>query len=73
MHRCKNVYIAAWHLRGKMEKCGDTWTAVGAYHSETPAERDLYARHIAAIVRQWRDLPDASPTSSPNPTRIAKK
>ncbi|WP_165848094.1 lytic transglycosylase domain-containing protein [Paraburkholderia lacunae] len=73
MRRCKNVYIAAWHLRGKMEKCGNTWTAVGAYHSETPAERDLYAWHIAAIVRQWHDMPDASPTSSPNPTRIAKK
>ncbi|MCR4469778.1 MULTISPECIES: lytic transglycosylase domain-containing protein [unclassified Burkholderia] len=77
MHPCKNVYIAAWHLRGKMEKYGNTWAAVGAYHSETPAERDFYARHIAAIVRQWRDmpnpLPNAAPTSSQDPTRIVKK
>ncbi|MGF7189777.1 soluble lytic murein transglycosylase-like protein [Robbsia andropogonis] len=56
MQPCKNVYIAAWHLRGKMEKYGNNWTAIGAYHSETPAERDLYAHHIAAILMAWHQL-----------------
>ena len=35
MEPCKNVYIAAWHLKQKMNRYGNTWQAVGAYHSET--------------------------------------
>ena len=50
MSPCKSVFIAAWHLRTQMNKYGNTWAAVGAYHSETPALRDDYALHIAAIV-----------------------
>jgi len=57
MEPCKNVYIAAWHLRRKMNRYGNTWQAVGAYHSETPALRDKYARQIAAILAQWKLLP----------------
>jgi soluble lytic murein transglycosylase-like protein len=54
MEPCKNVYIAAWHLRQKMNKYGNTWAAVGAYHSETPTLRDQYAQQIAAILRKWK-------------------
>lgn len=50
MSPCKSVFIAAWHLRMQMNKYGNTWAAVGAYHSETPALRDDYALHVAAIV-----------------------
>ncbi|QBQ96230.1 lytic transglycosylase domain-containing protein [Paraburkholderia pallida] len=57
MQPCKNVYIAAWHLRQKMNKYGNTWAAVGAYHSETPALRDQYAQQIAAILRKWKLMP----------------
>ncbi|WP_413187720.1 lytic transglycosylase domain-containing protein [Paraburkholderia sacchari] len=57
MQPCKNVYIAAWHLRQKMNKYGNTWAAVGAYHSETPALRDRYAQQIAAILRKWKLMP----------------
>ncbi|MCP3708085.1 lytic transglycosylase domain-containing protein [Paraburkholderia sp. CNPSo 3274] len=53
MEPCKNVYIAAWHLRQKMNKYGNTWAAVGAYHSETPTMRDQYAQQIADILRKW--------------------
>jgi soluble lytic murein transglycosylase-like protein len=56
MEPCKNVYIAAWHLRQKMNKYGNTWAAVGAYHSESPPLRDRYAQDIAAILRQWNLL-----------------
>jgi soluble lytic murein transglycosylase-like protein len=56
MQPCKNVYIAAWHLRQKMNKYGNTWAAVGAYHSETPALRDRYAQQIADILRKWNLL-----------------
>jgi soluble lytic murein transglycosylase-like protein len=54
---CKNVYIAAWHLRKQVVRYGNTWTAVGAYHSSTPALRDDYARRIAAIIDRWRQDP----------------
>ncbi|WJF90318.1 lytic transglycosylase domain-containing protein [Paraburkholderia bonniea] len=56
MEPCKNVYIAAWHLRQKMNRHGNSWEAVGAYHSETPALRDKYAAQIAAILRKWNLL-----------------
>jgi soluble lytic murein transglycosylase-like protein len=56
MEPCKNVYIAAWHLRQKMNKYGNTWQAVGAYHSETPSLRDQYSKQIAAILQKWNLL-----------------
>jgi len=56
MQPCKSVYIAAWHLRQRMNKYGNTWQAVGAYHSETPALRDLYSRQIINILSKWKLL-----------------
>lgn len=53
MEPCKNVYIAAWHLRRQMDKYGNTWQAVGAYHSATPSLRDAYAKQIIAILAKW--------------------
>jgi soluble lytic murein transglycosylase-like protein len=56
MDPCKNVYIAAWHLRQKMDKHGNSWDAVGAYHSETPELRDKYKNDIIAILVRWKVL-----------------
>jgi soluble lytic murein transglycosylase-like protein len=55
MSACKSVYVAAWLLRTHIEKYGNSWAAVGAYHSETPALRDQYAHRILQIVRtrEW--------------------
>lgn len=53
MDPCASVYIAAWHLRSKMNKYGNTWDAVGAYHSETPALREQYAGRIRKILVEW--------------------
>jgi|GEM_PF-575751 len=50
MHPCVSVYVAAWRLREMTNKYGNTWVAVGAYHSETPGERDKYAHAIQAIL-----------------------
>jgi len=50
MRPCVGVYVAAWHLRKMMLKYGNTWDAVGAYHSETPAERARYQASIRRIV-----------------------
>jgi soluble lytic murein transglycosylase-like protein len=60
MQPCKSVYIAAWHLRQKMNKYGNTWQAVGAYHSETPSLRDQYSRQIINILGKWKLLTTAS-------------
>ncbi|KAG0163582.1 hypothetical protein DFQ28_007507 [Apophysomyces sp. BC1034] len=55
MKPCKAIYIAAWHLRRQMDKYGNTWRAVGSYHSETPALRDQYAKQIKAILLKWKN------------------
>ncbi|MBY8606294.1 MAG: lytic transglycosylase domain-containing protein [Burkholderia sp.] len=54
MDPCASVYIAAWHLRKMMLKYGNTWKAVGAYHSQTPAERDRYAAQVRVIVQRMQ-------------------
>lgn len=50
---CVNVYVAAWMLKQKMLRHGNTWRAIGAYHSETPRLRDQYARDIHAVLVSW--------------------
>ncbi|VBB16580.1 lytic transglycosylase domain-containing protein [Burkholderia stabilis] len=54
MDPCASIYIAAWHLHRMMLKYGNTWKAVGAYHSQTPAERDRYAAQVRSIVRRMQ-------------------
>ncbi|KLD76638.1 lytic transglycosylase domain-containing protein [Xanthomonas hyacinthi] len=51
MDPCASTYVAAWHLRQMMNKYGNSWAAVGAYHSETPAERDRYAQSVRQILQ----------------------
>ena len=46
MNPCINVYVSGWLYSKKIAKYGDTWQAVGAYHSETPTHRDIYIRSI---------------------------
>jgi hypothetical protein len=44
----------AWLYAKKVRKHGNTWTAVGAYHSETPHLRDAYAKRIKRWIDDWR-------------------
>jgi lysozyme-related protein Hpa2 len=46
LNPCVNVYVAAWHLRKKIDKHGNTWRAIGAYHSETPHHNARYQQLI---------------------------
>lgn len=71
MSPCKNIYIAAWQLRKQIIKYGNTWAAVGAYHSATPALRDQYAQQIAAILRRWGVLPGSRSIADSGATRGA--
>lgn len=54
---CTNVYVAAWHLRRQMTALGNTWTAVGAYHSRTPQHNVRYAMRIRSILQEWGVMP----------------
>ena len=56
---CVNVFVAAWLLKQKMVKYGNTWRAIGAYHSESPRHRDAYARSIQQILVGWGELQPA--------------
>jgi soluble lytic murein transglycosylase-like protein len=59
---CVNVYVAAWLLKQKMVKYGNTWRAIGAYHSESPRLRDAYARSIQKSLVMWGELQVAQKT-----------
>jgi soluble lytic murein transglycosylase-like protein len=58
---CKNVYTGAWILRKRLDQYGNTWAAIGAYHSATPALRDSYAARVQAMVRWLIDTGYAYP------------
>jgi soluble lytic murein transglycosylase-like protein len=55
---CSNLQVVAWRLAKKIARHGNTWTAVGAYHSETPNLRDRYAADIRRILAHWAALYD---------------
>jgi lysozyme-related protein Hpa2 len=59
-NECVNIYVAAWHLKKQMVKYGNTWNAVGAYHSENPRLRDQYASMVKSTLVRW-GLLSASP------------
>lgn len=51
---CTNVMTGAWVLRQCVNEYGNTWLAVGCYHSRTPSRRDAYASKIAVIIDKAR-------------------
>ena len=53
---CKSIYVAAWLYRKKVEKYGNTWDAVGAYHSENSPNKERYIAKIQSILRQWSQV-----------------
>jgi soluble lytic murein transglycosylase-like protein len=57
---CVCADVAAWHYRRQIDRQGDGWEAVGAYHSRTPARAAAYANRIAAILVRWKVMPPGS-------------
>ncbi len=51
MEPCKNVYIAAWHLRQKMNKYGNTLAGGRRLPFRDAAVRDKYSRQIIGILQ----------------------
>jgi hypothetical protein len=60
---CQNIEAGAARLSWAVSKYGNTWQAVGAYHSETPSRRDAYALRICRrFVHEFPDLARQTPT-----------
>jgi soluble lytic murein transglycosylase-like protein len=59
---CVGSYVAAWHLRQQINTYGNTWFAVGAYHSRTPHFNGCYANSIHHYLVRWKAIaPGARP------------
>jgi soluble lytic murein transglycosylase-like protein len=53
MEPCTSAFVGAWLLREQFDRYGNTWQAVGAYHSQTPALNARYASSVMGILRTW--------------------
>lgn len=51
MDPCTNLHAGAYILALSVRQYGNTWNAIGAYHSSTPARRDRYAQSIYQRLR----------------------
>lgn len=54
MDACVATYVAAWHLAKQMRQRGNTWQAIGAYHSSTPCHNQRYAALVWNRLHAWR-------------------
>lgn len=72
---CVSAYVGAWHYRRQVLAFGDTWQAVGAYHSRTPARSAWYANAVASVLMDWGVMPrgalpfDTATTLAPGQNR----
>lgn len=49
---CVNAHVGAWILSRQIKVYGNTWKAVGAYHSATPALNSKYAHRVYVQLRK---------------------
>lgn len=47
---CTNVFSGVWILRNMVNQYGNTWEAIGRYHSKTPSLRNSYSLSIINII-----------------------
>ncbi|ATU65663.1 lytic transglycosylase [Piscinibacter gummiphilus] len=69
---CVSSEVAAWHYRQQVDRHGNTWRAVGAYHSNTPARAAWYANAIVSVLMRWRVVP-AGPLPYPAAATLAPR
>ena len=53
MNGCISSYVGAWHLRKQVVAYGNTWFAVGAYHSATPCFNQRYTGLVWNVLLKW--------------------
>jgi hypothetical protein len=51
---CVNARAAALLLRRELERSGNIWDAIGAYHSRTPQIRDAYIARVRKHLARMR-------------------
>lgn len=54
---CVAIYVGAWKLSKKLAQHGNTWWAIGAYHSETPLYNLRYQHKIWTALRAMAPPP----------------
>lgn len=67
MNGCISSYVAAWHLRKQINAHGNTWFAVGAYHSATKCYNERYTGLVWNVLLKWGVVkgPKAKPIAMP--------
>lgn len=53
---CVGIFVAAWHLKNQVLRHGNTWFAVGAYHSVTPQFNQAYRERVMRELRRMGKL-----------------
>lgn len=75
---CVSVYVGAWMYSKHVAALGNTWEAVGAYHSRTPFFQQAYANGVATTMSRWGLLQQgwlpfpSAPRSTAEAIRIRK-
>lgn len=54
---CVGTYVAAWHLARQIKLHGNTWFAIGAYHSVTPYYNSRYQALVFNTMVDMRAAP----------------
>lgn len=54
---CTNVMVGAFLLARSIQKYGNTWEAVGAYHSRTPGLKERYAVKVYGVFAKQGQPP----------------
>jgi soluble lytic murein transglycosylase-like protein len=67
---CTNIHAGAWILSKQIERFGNTWRAVGAYHSRTPEHNARYAWGV--YRRLSRVISLSNPATQSAPAKTAK-
>lgn len=49
---CINTHIGAWILSRQIQTYGNTWKAIGAYHSVTPELNRRYANRVYVQLKR---------------------
>jgi len=63
---CVAAFVAAWHYGRQVRRLGNTWQAIGAYHSRTPQHNQRYQRLVFERLIRLGVLPDTRlATSTP--------
>ncbi|WP_281290882.1 lytic transglycosylase domain-containing protein [Pigmentiphaga aceris] len=65
---CTNIMVGAFLLAKSIRKYGNTWEAVGAYHSRTPNLKERYALQVYRVFSRQEQRPRTISRPPANPS-----